>query len=156
MPMLPLLLDGGHPLERAKAHLHQHSLDAEPFAKVRALARDPQCDAITVRHYFVRVQDKVGKSRRVPDPHQLTCAVRPFTSASNVTLLLEMRYLWRVPLRMDNARLRAVIGAEPHTPLDEAVEATLVGLGCLRALWRPSGLSVGRIGERRRTRAHGT
>jgi nucleoside-diphosphate-sugar epimerase len=44
--------------------------------------------------------------------------------------LVEMRYLWRVPLRMDNARLRAVIGTEPHTPLDQAVEATLVGLRC--------------------------
>ena len=44
--------------------------------------------------------------------------------------MLEMRYLWRVPLRMDNARLRAVIGMEPHTPLDQAVEATLVGLRC--------------------------
>ena len=44
--------------------------------------------------------------------------------------MLEMRYLWRVPLRMDNARLRAVIDTEPHTPLDEAVEATLVGLRC--------------------------
>jgi nucleoside-diphosphate-sugar epimerase len=45
--------------------------------------------------------------------------------------LLEMRYLWRQPVRMDNSRLLAVLGREPHTPLDEAVEATLVGLGCL-------------------------
>ena len=44
--------------------------------------------------------------------------------------LVEMRYLWRVPLRMDNTRLRAVIGTEPHTPLNQAVEATLVGLRC--------------------------
>jgi nucleoside-diphosphate-sugar epimerase len=43
----------------------------------------------------------------------------------------EMRHLWRNPLRMDNARLVFVLGREPHTPLDEAVEATLVGLGCL-------------------------
>jgi nucleoside-diphosphate-sugar epimerase len=43
----------------------------------------------------------------------------------------EMRYLWREPLRMDNARLIAALGQEPHTPLDEAVEATLLGLGCL-------------------------
>jgi nucleoside-diphosphate-sugar epimerase len=43
----------------------------------------------------------------------------------------EMRYLWREPLRMDNTRLTAVLGREPHTPLDEAVEATLLGLGCL-------------------------
>jgi nucleoside-diphosphate-sugar epimerase len=47
--------------------------------------------------------------------------------------MLEMRYLWRVPLRMDNAHLEAAIGAEPHTPLDQAVETTLVGLGCLEA-----------------------
>jgi nucleoside-diphosphate-sugar epimerase len=47
--------------------------------------------------------------------------------------LLEMRYLWRVPLGMDNSRLRAVIGTEPHTPLDEAVKATLVGLKCYQA-----------------------
>jgi nucleoside-diphosphate-sugar epimerase len=47
--------------------------------------------------------------------------------------LLEMRYLWRVPLRMDNARLETLIGTEPHTPLDQAVETTLVGLGCLDA-----------------------
>jgi hypothetical protein len=32
---------------------------------------------------------------------------------------------------MDNARLVAVLGAEPHTPLDVAVERTLEGLGCL-------------------------
>jgi nucleoside-diphosphate-sugar epimerase len=47
--------------------------------------------------------------------------------------LLEMRYLWRQPVRMSNARLLAVLEREPHTPLEEAVEATLAGLGCLRA-----------------------
>lgn len=31
---------------------------------------------------------------------------------------------------MDNARLVAVLGREPHTPLDAAVEASLRGLGC--------------------------
>ena len=39
--------------------------------------------------------------------------------------LREMRYLWRMPLQMDNARLIATLGYEPHTPLDAAVEATL-------------------------------
>jgi nucleoside-diphosphate-sugar epimerase len=42
-----------------------------------------------------------------------------------------MRYLWREPLRMLNARLVEALGREPHTPLDQAVEATLVGLGCI-------------------------
>ncbi|HUO94026.1 MAG TPA: NAD-dependent epimerase/dehydratase family protein [Rhizomicrobium sp.] len=45
--------------------------------------------------------------------------------------LLEMRYLWTLPIRMDNARLKRALGAEPHTPLDVAVHETLVGLGCL-------------------------
>ncbi|HTH76478.1 MAG TPA: NAD-dependent epimerase/dehydratase family protein [Trinickia sp.] len=45
--------------------------------------------------------------------------------------LMEMRYLWRVPVSMSNARLEAAIGREPHTPLDAAVEATLKGLDCL-------------------------
>jgi nucleoside-diphosphate-sugar epimerase len=45
--------------------------------------------------------------------------------------LREMRYLWEQPIRMDNSKLTAVIGPEPHTPLDQAVEATLLGLGCI-------------------------
>ena len=45
--------------------------------------------------------------------------------------VLEMRYLWRRPVRLRNDRLVATLGAEPRTPLDDAVRATLVGLGCL-------------------------
>ena len=47
--------------------------------------------------------------------------------------LAEMRYLWNAPIRMDNRRLKATLGDEPHTPLDVAVRATLIGLGCLPA-----------------------
>ena len=43
----------------------------------------------------------------------------------------EMRYLWRTPVQMDNAKLIAVLGHEPHTPLDEAVEAALIGMGSI-------------------------
>jgi len=45
--------------------------------------------------------------------------------------VLEMRYLWREPLRLNNRKLMSLIGAEPQTPLDEAVRVSLVGLGCL-------------------------
>lgn len=45
--------------------------------------------------------------------------------------MLEMRYLWREPVTLDNGKLVATLGAEPHTPLDRAVAATLEGLGCL-------------------------
>jgi len=65
-------------------------------------------------------------------PWWLTVLAAPFVTTFRE--MLEMRYLWRVPLRLDNARLEAVLGAEPHTPLDQAIEATLMGLGCLDAL----------------------
>jgi nucleoside-diphosphate-sugar epimerase len=45
--------------------------------------------------------------------------------------MLEMRYLWYEPVRLENAKLVALLGAEPHTPIDVAVRATLEALGCL-------------------------
>jgi nucleoside-diphosphate-sugar epimerase len=45
--------------------------------------------------------------------------------------LTEMRYLWRETVLMDNARLVKTLGAEPHTPIEAALAATLRGLGCL-------------------------
>ncbi len=44
--------------------------------------------------------------------------------------MMEMRYLWQQEVRMDNRRLVEVLGHEPHTPLDEAIDTTLAGLGC--------------------------
>ncbi|GLR82836.1 NAD(P)H-binding protein [Azospirillum oryzae] len=46
----------------------------------------------------------------------------------------EMRYLWQQPVRLDNRRLLALLGEEPHTPLVLAVRRTLEGLGYLPAL----------------------
>ena len=64
-------------------------------------------------------------------------ALAPF----NETLqgLVETSYLWRQPLRLDNRRLVEFIGAEPHTPLDEAVRASLSGLtkASLETVGRP-------------------
>jgi nucleoside-diphosphate-sugar epimerase len=39
--------------------------------------------------------------------------------------MLEMRYLWQVPLQLDNSKLRALIGTEAHTSLEDALAATL-------------------------------
>ena len=65
-------------------------------------------------------------------PWWLTALAAPFVTT--LRELREMRYLWSTPVRMDNTRLRAVLGHEPHTPLDEAVEAALVGMGCLETI----------------------
>ena len=57
-----------------------------------------------------------------------------YLAAPFVTMMremIEMRYLWRTPLRLDNRKLVALLGEEPHTPLDVAVRRSLAGLGCL-------------------------
>ncbi|MCF1463810.1 NAD-dependent epimerase/dehydratase family protein [Agrobacterium vitis] len=46
--------------------------------------------------------------------------------------LLEMRYLWREPIALDNRRLVEVLGEEPRTRLDMAVATTLKSLKCLQ------------------------
>ncbi|CAN7649019.1 SDR family oxidoreductase [Caballeronia sp. LjRoot29] len=45
--------------------------------------------------------------------------------------LREMRYLWKEPIRMENASLLATLGEEPHTPWDEAVKTTLGSMRCI-------------------------
>ena len=43
----------------------------------------------------------------------------------------EMRYLWEQPMQLDNRKLAAFLGQEPHTNLDAAVGDTLGGMGCV-------------------------
>jgi nucleoside-diphosphate-sugar epimerase len=78
------------------------------------------------------VTRRTGRKPRITAfPWWLVVLASPFFATFRE--MLEMRYLWREVLRMDNARLMAVLGREPHSPLDEAVEATLIGLGCIGA-----------------------
>ena len=62
-------------------------------------------------------------------PWTLMGLMSPFSET--VREMMEVRPLWQAPIRLDNARLVALLGAEPATPMDQAVEATLHGLGCL-------------------------
>jgi nucleoside-diphosphate-sugar epimerase len=39
--------------------------------------------------------------------------------------VMEMKYLWERPVRLRNDRLKAALGAEPRTALDEAIRTTL-------------------------------
>jgi nucleoside-diphosphate-sugar epimerase len=55
--------------------------------------------------------------------------VSPFVEM--VREMLEMRYLWDHEVLPDNAKLVATLGAEPHTPLDQALRTALEGQGCL-------------------------
>jgi nucleoside-diphosphate-sugar epimerase len=77
------------------------------------------------------VTRRTGRAPRIAStPWWLLRLAAPFVTT--LRELLEMRYLWQQPVRMDNRRLVQVLGREPHTPLEQAVEASLVGMGCLR------------------------
>jgi nucleoside-diphosphate-sugar epimerase len=78
------------------------------------------------------VTRRTGATPRVTGfPWWLITLASPFVTTFRE--MREMRYLWREPVRLDNARLIAALGREPHTPLNEAVDATLNGLGCCAA-----------------------
>ena len=57
-------------------------------------------------------------------PWWLICAASVFNPTYKE--LLEMRYLWQHPLHLSNEKLIALLGTEPHTPLKEAITATLI------------------------------
>jgi nucleoside-diphosphate-sugar epimerase len=76
-----------------------------------------------------RVAQLAGVNAKVKAfPWWLISVMAPF----NTTLheMQEMRYLWEQTIQMDNAKLIAFLGHEPHTPL-EAVRSTLIGQGCI-------------------------
>ena len=102
----------------------------EPFARFH-LGGHWDADGTQMAEAISRVAQRHGMRPAVRRfPWWLVWAAAPFVTT--LREMLEMRYLWREPLRMDNARVTAVLGREPLTPLDTAVEATLAGLGCLK------------------------
>lgn len=78
------------------------------------------------------VHQHTGRQPRVVGfPWWLLTLAAPFSETFRE--MREMRYLWQSPIRMPNAKLVDTLGYEPHTPLDEAVRATLVGTGARKA-----------------------
>ncbi|TDR45944.1 nucleoside-diphosphate-sugar epimerase [Tahibacter aquaticus] len=108
----------------ARFHLQGH-WDADGRQMGEAIARAVQ------RH-----SGRTPRLRRFP--WWLLALASPFVAT--LRELREMRYLWRQPVRLSNRRLLDVLGSEPHTPLDEAVTATLQGLGCLVPSAAPAAL----------------
>jgi nucleoside-diphosphate-sugar epimerase len=98
----------------ARFHMQGH-WDADGRAMAEAIRRVAGRPDLPVRRF----------------PWALTTLASPFVPLFRE--LREMRYLWEQPIRMTNERLVAALGSEPHTPLDDAVRATLIGLGCLPA-----------------------
>ncbi len=70
------------------------------------------------------VQRATGTAAPIrPFPWALVYAGAPFVTFMRE--LIEMRYLWREDILLDNGKLLSVLGEEPHTPLDTAVLASL-------------------------------
>ncbi|MFA6232019.1 MAG: NAD-dependent epimerase/dehydratase family protein [Rhodanobacter sp.] len=65
-------------------------------------------------------------------PWWLTTLASPFVTLFRE--LREMRYLWQQPLQLDNRKLIAFLGSEPHTNLDQAVGETMRGLRCVEEI----------------------
>ncbi|NHQ80652.1 NAD(P)H-binding protein [Chromobacterium vaccinii] len=101
----------------------------EPFATFH-LGSYWDADGTQIAQAIRRALQKHGVNAKVDAfPWWLIRLIAPFSAT--LREVMEMRYLWRKPVRMDNGKLLGALGRERVTPLDEAVEATLKGLGCL-------------------------
>jgi nucleoside-diphosphate-sugar epimerase len=102
----------------------------EPFAAFH-MAGHWDADGSQMSESIRRVvARRTGQAPRVRSfPWFVLALASPFVATFRE--MREMRYLWREPIRMDNSRLITVLGEEPHTALDAAVEATLLGLGSI-------------------------
>ncbi|MDP9996012.1 nucleoside-diphosphate-sugar epimerase [Variovorax boronicumulans] len=109
----------------------------EPFARFHMAGhRDTYGTQMsnTIRNVVAR---RTGTTPRVTAfPWWLLALASPFVTT--LREMREMRYLWQTPVLMDNAKLVAFLGHEPHTPLEEAVEASLESMGCLGTALAPA------------------
>lgn len=108
------------------ARLVEREAELEPFARFH-FGGYWDADGTGLIAAIGRAAGRPVRVRRLP------WALLRLGAPFNQTLsgLVEMRPLWQTPVRLDNTRLAAFLGAEPRTPLDEAVRATLAGLGAL-------------------------
>jgi nucleoside-diphosphate-sugar epimerase len=111
---------------------------AETFA--RLLDREAELQAFEVFHFRghafergVEIAEATRDAAGNPSapirslPWLAIYALAPFSETFRE--MLEMRYLWRETVLLDNAKLIGFLGEEPHTPIESALRETLRGLG---------------------------
>lgn len=136
-PIRSVVYPGARNTDHAFAYLPDF---AETIARIAAIERRlPAFEVLHFGGHWLERGVEIARSiRRVagnprapilPLPSLLLRLAAPFSATLRETI--EMRYLWRVPLRLDNRKLIALIGEEPHTPLDTAVRRSLEALRCL-------------------------
>lgn len=135
-PVRKVTYMGGHEVGHCWAYLPDL---AETFA--RLADREAELPAYDMFHFGgywfergIEIADSVRRAVGRPHlpikrfPWFAVYGLSPFVPLFRE--MIEMRYLWREPLRLDNAKLVAFLGDEPHTPIDQAVRDTLTELGC--------------------------
>ncbi|GLQ48206.1 hypothetical protein GCM10007862_32570 [Dyella lipolytica] len=83
-------------------------------------------------HAMTEAVRRATNSPRIPlrrFPWWMTAVLAPFMET--LRELRKMRYLWQSPIQLDDRKLVAFLGNKPYTPIDEALRATLMGIGCL-------------------------
>lgn len=136
-PIRSVVYPGARDIGHAFAYLPDL---AETIARLAAIERRlPAFEVLHFGGHWLERGVEIARSiRRVagnprapirPLPSLLLRLAAPFSATLRETI--EMRYLWRVPLRLDNRKLVALIGEEPRTPLDTAVRRSLEALRCL-------------------------
>jgi nucleoside-diphosphate-sugar epimerase len=138
-PVTSVLYPGDRDASRSTGHAWAYLPDfAETVARLADIEQGlPDFDVFHFGGYWVEpgveMARAIGRAAGKPDvkiraaPWLLFRLAAPFSPFMRE--LLEMRYLWSQPVRLDHSKLVALLGAEPHRPLDQAVKETLTALG---------------------------
>lgn len=87
---------------------------------------------ITLAELVAGLEGAAGRKLKVSRlPWPLLRLIAPFNES--LREMLEMRYLWNEPVLLDDTRLVRQLGAEPRTPLVEALRTALAGQSSLPA-----------------------
>jgi nucleoside-diphosphate-sugar epimerase len=106
------------------AALLEREASLEPFARFHFAGHYISGNTL---HAAIRRVAGVSNLRLRGFPWPLVTLGAPFVET--LRELRKMRYLWHIPVQLDGTRLHAFLGEVPHTPLDDALLATLDGLG---------------------------
>jgi nucleoside-diphosphate-sugar epimerase len=106
------------------ARLLERSNELEPFARFHFKGYWDADGSAMLRAIIEGIGRSHMKIRRFP--WFFVGLAGPFSET--LRELYEMRYFWRASIKLDNNKLVAFLGEEPHTPLDDAVKTTLKAL----------------------------
>jgi nucleoside-diphosphate-sugar epimerase len=149
------LLSPGKPVKTLRYpadYTHKHAWAYLPDVAetlVRLLEREQQLADFEVFHfggYWLDGHALANAVRRASGhshmtlrhfPWWLTALLAPFVET--LREMRKMRYLWKAPIQLDDAKLVDFLGGKPYTPLEEALRTTLSAMRCIDQTADPVG-----------------